>query len=144
MGRQYTKDGQHYTFDSKRFIDEYSLRNTKRGEKSRLIEQLAEATDRPNETVKSWLRKKKPSSPNELALVAIIERVLGLEADALLKPIAPQVSDNTEKETSMITEKQREIAHTLYGELCEMIYNSNFPHLNVTRYLDIQGKRAKK
>ena len=122
MGRQYVKDGQRYTFDSHRLRHEYDLRGTMRGAKTRLIEQLAEASDRPNETVKSWLRVKKPSSPNDPALVSIIERVFGLETNTLLIPVMLQVDDKTTKETAMITERQREIAHALYGELCEMIY----------------------
>ena len=120
MGRQFIKDGIRYVFNSEQFRREYDLRGTIRGEKTHVIRKLIEETHREEATVKTWI--KGTGGPNDLSLVAVIERVLDLEADALLKPVTPPVSDNTEKENSMITEKQREIAHALYGEMCEMIY----------------------
>lgn len=120
MTRQYNKNSIRYVFDSAQFRREYDLRGTIRGEKTRLIKQLMEQTDRSEDTVKTWV--KGSGGPNDLSLVSTIERVLGLKADTLLIPVTPPVDDNTAKETAMITEKQREIAHALYGELCEMIY----------------------
>lgn len=130
MSRHYQRDGKAYTFDSERLKREYNARGNgkNRGFKSSFIKQLASATDRDAETVKTWV--KGSSNPNDLGLVEIIERVLGLPSGSLLLPVTvskpePIANDNqggAEMYRRGITEKQREVAHALYCDLCDMIY----------------------